>query len=44
VGVREGYVDFVEDDPLYKAHVSPAIQEKQAALIGRIRSGDLRLD
>ena len=43
-GVREGYVDFVEDDPLYKAHVSPAIREKQAALIGRIRSGDLRLD
>jgi simple sugar transport system substrate-binding protein len=43
-GVREGYVDFVEDDPLYRSHVSPAIREKQAALIARIRSGDLILD
>jgi simple sugar transport system substrate-binding protein len=43
-GVRDGYVDFVEDDPHYTASVSPAIREQQAAMLARIRSGALRLD
>jgi simple sugar transport system substrate-binding protein len=43
-GVRDGYVDFVEDDPDYTASVSPGIREQQAAMVARIRSGALRLD
>jgi simple sugar transport system substrate-binding protein len=43
VGVAEGFVDFVEDDPDYRVAVSPEIREKQAALVARIRSGELRL-
>ena len=43
-GVADGFVDFVEDDPLYLATVSQAIREKQANLITRLRSGELRLD
>ncbi|MDR2794101.1 MAG: BMP family ABC transporter substrate-binding protein [Treponema sp.] len=43
VGVAEGYVDFVEDDPDYNTHVSRTIREKQAAMIARIRDGSLVL-
>jgi simple sugar transport system substrate-binding protein len=43
VGVAGGYVDFVEDDPGYIAAVSPAVREKQANLIARIRDGSLVL-
>ena len=43
-GIKDGYIDFVEDDPLYIAAVSQAVREKQAALIARLRSGELRLD
>jgi simple sugar transport system substrate-binding protein len=40
-GVREGYVDFVEDDPIYLKTVSEAVRQKQAALVEQIRSGHL---
>jgi simple sugar transport system substrate-binding protein len=43
VGIKDGYVDFVEDDPDYTASVSPAIREKQAELLRRLRSGELVL-
>jgi simple sugar transport system substrate-binding protein len=43
VGVAEGYVDFVEDDPHYKAAVSAEIREQQAELVKRIRDGSLVL-
>jgi simple sugar transport system substrate-binding protein len=43
-GIRDGYVDFVEDDPDYIASVSPEIREQQAAMVARLRSGALRLD
>jgi simple sugar transport system substrate-binding protein len=43
LGVADGYVDFVEDDPNYIASVGPEIREQQAALIRQIRSGALRL-
>ena len=43
-GTSGGFVDFVEDDPLYIAAVSPAIRDRQAQLIARIRSGELRLE
>ena len=43
-GVADGFVDFVEDDPLYISSVSQAIREKQAALIARLRTGELKLE
>ena len=43
-GTADGYVDFVDDDPLYISSASPAIREKQAVLTARLRSGELRLD
>jgi simple sugar transport system substrate-binding protein len=43
VGVAEGYVDFIEDDPLYIAAVSPEIRKAQSSLIEQIRSGVLVL-
>ena len=43
-GVRDGFVDFVQDDPLYIAGVSQTVREKQAALIARLRTGELKLD
>jgi simple sugar transport system substrate-binding protein len=44
VGVVEGYVDFIQDDPNYTAAVKPEIREKQAALVDQIRSGRLILE
>jgi simple sugar transport system substrate-binding protein len=44
VGVVQGYVDFIQDDPHYAAAVKPEIREKQAALVDRIRSGRLVLE
>ncbi|MDR1596693.1 MAG: BMP family ABC transporter substrate-binding protein [Treponema sp.] len=43
VGVTDGYVDFIEDDPLYIAAVSPEIRKAQSILIEQIRSGTLIL-
>jgi simple sugar transport system substrate-binding protein len=44
LGVREGFVDFVEDDPLYLSSVSEDVREKQAAMIESIRTGKLILN
>jgi simple sugar transport system substrate-binding protein len=43
VGVNDGYVDFVEDDPVYIESVHEEVRRKQAAMIARIRSGELVL-
>jgi simple sugar transport system substrate-binding protein len=43
VGIKDGYVDFVEDDQHYIAAVSPEIRAKQSELLRRIRSGELVL-
>jgi simple sugar transport system substrate-binding protein len=43
-GISSGFVDFVEDDPEYIAAVSLTIRGKQAGMIARLRSGDLKLD
>jgi simple sugar transport system substrate-binding protein len=43
MGVREGYVDFIQDDPVYIETVSPELREQQASMIERIRSGTLAL-
>jgi simple sugar transport system substrate-binding protein len=44
LGVAEGYVDFIQDDPDYVLGVSEDIRKKQAAMIERIKSGELVLD
>jgi simple sugar transport system substrate-binding protein len=43
-GVRDGYVDFVDDDPRYFEAVSAPVREKQAAMLEKLRSGTLQLD
>ena len=43
-GAAGGFVDFIDDDPLYIAAVSGTIRDKQAQLIARLRSGELKLD
>ncbi|MDR0496323.1 MAG: BMP family ABC transporter substrate-binding protein [Treponema sp.] len=44
MGIASGFVDFVDDDPLYIAAVSQTVREKQGELIARLRSGTLKLD
>ena len=39
IGVREGYIDFIFDDPLFRDHVPVHIQERLAAFIDDFRSG-----
>ncbi|TCW62070.1 BMP family ABC transporter substrate-binding protein [Treponema sp. J25] len=41
VGVREGYVDFVDDDPLYLQAVPAAVRESMGNLLARLRKGEL---
>jgi simple sugar transport system substrate-binding protein len=43
MGVAEGYVDFIQDDPDYITGVPEDIRQKQAAMIERIKSGALVL-
>ncbi|MDR0382876.1 MAG: BMP family ABC transporter substrate-binding protein [Spirochaetaceae bacterium] len=42
-GVRDGYVDFIEDDPIYITEVSENVREKQHEMLARLRSGELNL-
>ncbi len=43
VGIADGYVDFVSDDPLYVETVPAALREQQAALLARLKNGELAL-
>jgi len=43
MGVNDGYVDFIENDPLYIQAVPEEIRAKQAAMIDKIRRGELVL-
>jgi simple sugar transport system substrate-binding protein len=43
VGVRDGYVDFIDDDPLYIDSVSENVRKKQNEMLTRLRSGQLLL-
>ena len=43
VGVADGYVDFVDDDPVYIQTVSEPIRKKQAEMVARFRTGVLSL-
>ena len=37
VGFPEGYVDFIDDDPLYLSTVSEGVRSRQAALLATLR-------
>lgn len=39
VGMKEGYIDFVQDDPNYISAVPADVREKMASLINDIKSG-----
>ena len=43
IGIKDGYIDFVENDPAYIQTVPADIREKEAALLKQIRSGALSL-
>lgn len=43
VGLAEGYIDFVADDPLYLSTVPEDIRAKQAAMVARLRSGEIAI-
>ncbi|MCL1812705.1 MAG: BMP family ABC transporter substrate-binding protein [Treponema sp.] len=43
MGVNDGYVDFVENDPYYIDAVPEEIRKKQAEMIAKIRNGELLL-
>jgi len=42
-GVREGFVDFLEDDELYKTHVPESVRTEQSALIEKLRKGQISI-
>jgi simple sugar transport system substrate-binding protein len=43
-GIRDGYVDFIDDDPLYSAAVSDSVRQKQREMLKLLRSGELVLE
>ncbi|MBR4790196.1 MAG: BMP family ABC transporter substrate-binding protein [Treponema sp.] len=40
-GIKEGFVDFVQDDPLYISTVPAGIRTKMAELVDSIKAGDI---
>jgi simple sugar transport system substrate-binding protein len=42
-GVRDGVVEFVEDDPNYRDRVPEAIRQRQAAAVRALRDGSVEL-
>ena len=43
VGMKEGYIEFVQDDPLYIRTVPKNIRDKMAELVKSIENGSLKL-
>jgi len=43
VGVEQGYIDFVDDDPLYERHVPETIRREMQRVLDRFSSGALSL-
>ena len=43
VGIKEGFVDFVQDDPNYIKAVPADIREKMKQLVDDIRSGKVEI-
>ena len=44
VGIKEGFVDFVQDDPNYISTVPQDIREKMSSLIQNIKEGKLTIE
>lgn len=44
VGMKDGFIDFIQDDPNYKRVVPLAIQVKMKQLVTAIKSGDLVIE
>lgn len=44
LGVADGYVGFVQDDPLYERHVVDEVRDEMARIIGEMESGALYLE
>jgi len=44
LGVADGYVGSVQDDQLYRRHVSDAVREAQAEIVARMESGNFYLE
>ena len=40
LGVKEGYVDFIQDDPLYEETVPEDVRLEMAKLLEAIKSGN----
>jgi simple sugar transport system substrate-binding protein len=43
VGIKEGYINFVQDNPLYISTVDQSIRDKMAALIEDIKTGNVTI-
>jgi simple sugar transport system substrate-binding protein len=41
VDMEAGYVDFADDDPLYKKHVPESVRNEMAPLLEKMRSGEI---
>ena len=41
VGMEDGYIEFIQDSPVYKENVPEEIQKKMSALVEKIKSGEL---
>ncbi len=44
VGFSEGYIEFVQDDPLYIQHVPQDIRDKMSALIQNLKNGTYKIE
>lgn len=44
VGMKDGFIDFVQDDPIYKRTVPLVVQVKMRQLVTSIKSGDLVIE
>jgi simple sugar transport system substrate-binding protein len=43
VGIKDGYIDFADDDPIYLETISQSVREKQGEMLKKLRSGELQL-
>ncbi|MFO7850799.1 MAG: BMP family ABC transporter substrate-binding protein, partial [Spirochaetia bacterium] len=43
VGVEEGWISFIEDDPHYTEHVPEDIRERQSDIVEKMKSGEISL-
>ncbi len=44
VGLKEGFIEFLQDDPIYKKNVPESIQRKMENIINQLKTGTLVLE